>query len=212
MTECIDGSRAARRAGGPLHAAVVYDSDDALRDRAAPFVREGLDRGETILAAVPSQVEQVLRSVLGVDGGDAHWREPGLMHRRTGEAYEDCRAPAARVRLGGRPSSVRGGAGRGGVPRGDRQRTAARPSTLPRPGVAVRGRSPCAGRRRRPRDGCDDGRLRSPGDTHQLGHGAVGGPAADRRRPHPGRLHPRHGGGTPVPVTDRRLPGKPEGV
>ena len=55
MTECIDANRAARRTGGPLHAAVVYDSDDALGDRAAPFVREGLDRGETILAVVPAR-------------------------------------------------------------------------------------------------------------------------------------------------------------
>ena len=104
MTECIDASRAARRAGGPLHAAVVYDSDDALGDRAAPFVREGLDRGETILAAVPSQVEQVLRSVLGVDGGRVHWREPGLAHRRMGEAYEDCRGFLADHRRHGPPA------------------------------------------------------------------------------------------------------------
>ena len=40
---------------------------------------------------VPSQVERVLRSVLGGDGDRVHWREPGLAHRRTGEAYEDCR-------------------------------------------------------------------------------------------------------------------------
>ena len=30
MTECVDANRTARRAGGPLHAAVVYDSDDML--------------------------------------------------------------------------------------------------------------------------------------------------------------------------------------
>ena len=33
MTECIDGGRTTR-AGRPLHAAVVYDSDDTLLDRA----------------------------------------------------------------------------------------------------------------------------------------------------------------------------------
>ena len=60
MTECIDGSRMA----GPLHAAVVYDSDDVLRGGAAPFVRDGLDRGETIFAMLPSQVQLILRSVL----------------------------------------------------------------------------------------------------------------------------------------------------
>ena len=106
MTECIDGSRAARRAGGPLHAAVVYDSDDALEERAAPFVREGLDRGETILAVVPSQVERVLRSVLGGDGDLVQWREPGLAHRRTGEAYEDYRAFLAGQHASGRPTRL----------------------------------------------------------------------------------------------------------
>jgi anti-sigma regulatory factor (Ser/Thr protein kinase) len=72
MTECIDASRTV----GPLHAAVVYDSDDALVDRAAPFVRDALDREETIFAVVPSQVQWVLRSVLGGDGDRVHWREP----------------------------------------------------------------------------------------------------------------------------------------
>jgi anti-sigma regulatory factor (Ser/Thr protein kinase) len=102
MTECIDGSRMA----GPLHAAVVYDSDDALRDCAAPYVRDGLDRGETIFAMVPSQVELVLRSVLGGEGDRVQWREPGLAHRRTGEAYEDCRALLAAQDAVGRPSRL----------------------------------------------------------------------------------------------------------
>jgi anti-sigma regulatory factor (Ser/Thr protein kinase) len=106
MTECTDGSRAARRVSGPLHAAVVYDSDDALGRRAAPFVRDGLDRGETILAVVPSQVERVLRSVLGGDGAHVHWREPGLAHRRMGETYEDCRAYLAEQHATGRPTRL----------------------------------------------------------------------------------------------------------
>jgi anti-sigma regulatory factor (Ser/Thr protein kinase) len=102
MTECIDGSRTT----GPLHAAVVYDSDDALRRGAAPFVRDGLDRGEKIFAVVPSQVELVLRSVLGGDGDRVQWREPGLAHRRIGEAYEECRAFLADQYASGRPTRL----------------------------------------------------------------------------------------------------------
>lgn len=102
MTECIDGGRA----GGPLHAAVLYDSDDVLLRRATPFVRDGLDHGEAILAVVPAQVEQVLRSVLGGDGDRVHWREPGLTHRRTGEAYEDCRTFLADHHASGRPTRL----------------------------------------------------------------------------------------------------------
>ena len=102
MTECIDGSRTA----GPLHAAVVYDSDDVLRGGAAPFVRDGLDRGETIFAMVPSQVQLILRSVLDGDGDRVQWREPGLAHRRTGEAYEECRAFLAAQHAVGRPTRL----------------------------------------------------------------------------------------------------------
>jgi hypothetical protein len=45
--------------GGPLHAAVIYDSEGSLQTRVAPFLRPGLDRGEAILAVVPSRVERV---------------------------------------------------------------------------------------------------------------------------------------------------------
>jgi anti-sigma regulatory factor (Ser/Thr protein kinase) len=102
MTECIDGSRTT----GPLHAAVVYDSDATLLAGTAPFVRDGLDRGEAIFAVVPAQVQRVLRSVLGGDGDQVHWREPGLAHRRTGEAYEDCRTFLAGQHAAGRPTRL----------------------------------------------------------------------------------------------------------
>lgn len=105
MTECIDGGRTTR-AGRPLHAAVVYDSDDTLLDRAGPFVRDGLDRGETIFAVVPSPVERALRSVLDGGGDRVQWREPDLAHRRTGEAYEDCRAFLADQHASGRPTRL----------------------------------------------------------------------------------------------------------
>jgi hypothetical protein len=43
--------------GGPRHAAVIYDSAGSLR--VASFLRAGQDRGEAILAVVPSRVERV---------------------------------------------------------------------------------------------------------------------------------------------------------
>ena len=45
--------------GGPLHAAVIHDSEGSLQRRVAPFLRAGLDRGEAILAVVPSGAERV---------------------------------------------------------------------------------------------------------------------------------------------------------
>jgi hypothetical protein len=43
--------------GGPRPAVVI--SDSAGRLRVAPFLRAGRDRGEAILAVVPSTVERV---------------------------------------------------------------------------------------------------------------------------------------------------------
>jgi len=45
--------------GGPLHAAVIYDSERSLQTWVAPFLRAGRDHGEAILAVVPSRVERV---------------------------------------------------------------------------------------------------------------------------------------------------------
>jgi anti-sigma regulatory factor (Ser/Thr protein kinase) len=106
MTECIDGGRITGRADGPLHAAVVYDADDDLQARTTPFLRAGLDRGETILVVVPSQVERVLRAALGSDGDRVHWREPALARRRTGEAYEECRAFLAARHAAAQPTRL----------------------------------------------------------------------------------------------------------
>ena len=44
-------------AGGPRHAAVIYDSAGS---RVASFLRAGRDHGEAILAVVPSRVERVV--------------------------------------------------------------------------------------------------------------------------------------------------------
>jgi hypothetical protein len=57
MIDRIDRGRG--HEGGPLHVRVSYDSAGSLQTRMAPFLRAGLDRGEAILAVVPSGVEQV---------------------------------------------------------------------------------------------------------------------------------------------------------
>ena len=90
----MSGGVGLREAGDdsrPLHAAVVYDSEDILRSGAALFLRAGLARGEVILAVVPPAVEDSLRAALGGDGDWVWWREPGLARRRLGEAFEEFR-------------------------------------------------------------------------------------------------------------------------
>lgn len=75
----------------PLHAAAVYESEQSLRAKGAPFLRAGLDRGDVILAMVPPSVEEVLRSALGSGGDRVQWQKPGLSHRRLGEVFEEFR-------------------------------------------------------------------------------------------------------------------------
>jgi anti-sigma regulatory factor (Ser/Thr protein kinase) len=92
MTGRSDGRGEAGYLGGSLHAAVVYDSDDSLRTRVAPFLEAGIDRKETILAVVPAGVQQTLRSVLGGHADQVQWREPSLAHRGLGEVFEEFRS------------------------------------------------------------------------------------------------------------------------
>ncbi len=92
MTEHSNGGRrVSGNEGGPLHTAVVYDSEESLRMRAAPFLRRGVDRGEAILAVVPAGAQQILRSALGNHADRVQWREPGLAHRGLGEVFEEFR-------------------------------------------------------------------------------------------------------------------------
>jgi anti-sigma regulatory factor (Ser/Thr protein kinase) len=106
MTESNHGGRTVGRAGEPLHAALVYDSDHVLQERATPFLRAGLDREESILAVVSSPVERTLRSALGEDADRVQWREPGLAHRRLSEVFEECRAFLARRRAATEPTRL----------------------------------------------------------------------------------------------------------
>jgi anti-sigma regulatory factor (Ser/Thr protein kinase) len=53
--------------GGLRHDALVYDSDEQLVERTAPFLREGLEEGPTI-AVLTRQHWSLLREELGADG------------------------------------------------------------------------------------------------------------------------------------------------
>jgi anti-sigma regulatory factor (Ser/Thr protein kinase) len=54
-----------RLAGGYLHDAFVYGSDDEFLQQTAPFVRDGLAAGEAVLVALPPVRIAKLRSALG---------------------------------------------------------------------------------------------------------------------------------------------------
>ena len=91
------------RDGEALHALLRYDSPESLCARAVPYVREGLDRGEAVIAVVSTGVEQVLRSALGDDAGQVRWQAGDVSYGRLGAMFEGFRRFLAEQRAAGVP-------------------------------------------------------------------------------------------------------------
>src|SRR5215217_2580735 len=91
------------RDGDALHALLRYDSQESLCARAVPYVREGLDRGEAVIAVVSTGVEQVLRSALGDDAGQVRWQAGDVSYGRLGAMFEGFRRFLAEQRAAGVP-------------------------------------------------------------------------------------------------------------
>ena len=88
------------------HAVALYDSEESLGARVVPYLREGLDRGETVVAVVSDAAEQIVRSALGGDADRVQWRAGEVSYHRLGAMFEgfrqflaDQRAAGARMRL-----------------------------------------------------------------------------------------------------------------
>jgi anti-sigma regulatory factor (Ser/Thr protein kinase) len=86
---------------GPLHAVVLYDSEASLRAAAVPYVRQGLDRGESVVAVVSGSAEQALLSALGDNAGRVQWHGTGVSYRRLGAMFESFREFLATQRAAG---------------------------------------------------------------------------------------------------------------
>ena len=80
----IGADQAVDRDGEALHALLRYDSPESLCARAVPYVREGLARGEAVIAVVSAEVEQVLRSALGDDAAAGALAGRGRLLRASG--------------------------------------------------------------------------------------------------------------------------------
>src|SRR5215203_4672017 len=89
------------RDGEALHALLRYDSPESLCARAVPYVREGLARGEAVIAVVSTGVEQVLRSALGDDAGQVRWQAGDVSYGCLGAMFEGFRRFLAEQRAGG---------------------------------------------------------------------------------------------------------------
>ena len=93
--------RPATREDGAPHAVALYDSEESLRARVVPYVREGLDRGETIVAVVSDAAERILRSALRGDAGRVQWRAGEVSYDRLGAMFEGFRQFLADQRAAG---------------------------------------------------------------------------------------------------------------
>src|SRR5919112_525473 len=86
-----------------LHTLLVYDCEDSLCARAVPYLRAGLDRGETVVAVVAADVRQVLRGALGDDATRVHWQGGNVSYTRLGAMLEGFRRFLAEQRAAGVP-------------------------------------------------------------------------------------------------------------
>jgi hypothetical protein len=91
------------RDGDALHALLRYDSPERLCARALPYVREGLVRGEAVMAVVSAEVERVLRSALGDDAAGVAWQAEDVSYGRLGVMFEGFRRFLAEQRAAGVP-------------------------------------------------------------------------------------------------------------
>jgi anti-sigma regulatory factor (Ser/Thr protein kinase) len=99
----IGAGRDRDRDGDALHALLRYDSPESLCARALPYVREGLDRGEAVMAVVSAEVEQVLSSALGDDAAGVAWQAEDVSYGRLGVMFEGFRRFLGEQRAAGVP-------------------------------------------------------------------------------------------------------------
>jgi anti-sigma regulatory factor (Ser/Thr protein kinase) len=83
------------------HALLVYDSADSLRARAVPYLRASLDHGETVIAVVAADVQQLLRAALGDEAARVHWQLDTVAYARLGAMFEGARRFFAEQRAAG---------------------------------------------------------------------------------------------------------------
>jgi anti-sigma regulatory factor (Ser/Thr protein kinase) len=85
------------------HAVALYGADEELPGMLLPFVREGLDRGDAVVADVSGQAAAALREGLGDAGNDVLWAVPGLTYTSLGPASEALRSYLAEQYAAGTP-------------------------------------------------------------------------------------------------------------
>ncbi|MGC1210914.1 MAG: sensor histidine kinase [Micromonospora sp.] len=89
------------QAGHFVHAALIVDSDDALRSRLVPALRRSLEARERVFLVVGAHVERVVRDALGELADRLEWGDRSAFYARLGFAYEGLRRYLAAQHAGG---------------------------------------------------------------------------------------------------------------
>jgi anti-sigma regulatory factor (Ser/Thr protein kinase) len=84
-----------------MHALLEFDSAESLCARALPYIREGVERGETVMAVVSPGVERLLRAALGDDAARVRWQADDVSYARLGAMFEGFRRYLAEQRAAG---------------------------------------------------------------------------------------------------------------
>lgn len=87
---------------GFRHAALIVDSDETLRHRLMPALRESLDREAPVLMVVGAGTERLVRAELGASGDRLEWRDTSAYSQRLGFTFEAFRTYLAAQHAAGR--------------------------------------------------------------------------------------------------------------
>jgi anti-sigma regulatory factor (Ser/Thr protein kinase) len=93
-----------------LHQALLYEDSQQFLTAVVPFIRDGLDRGEPVLAVTPEAKSALLRDELGNAAADVQFVEPARWYDAPGRTLAAChryvqerRDGQERVRVVGEP-------------------------------------------------------------------------------------------------------------
>jgi anti-sigma regulatory factor (Ser/Thr protein kinase) len=83
------------------HDALIYDGRDEFIEHMLPFVRDGIDRGESVLAVTSVDNAVALQDALGADGGRVEFRDSTPWYASPGKAFKSYADYVAQHRVNG---------------------------------------------------------------------------------------------------------------
>jgi anti-sigma regulatory factor (Ser/Thr protein kinase) len=87
---------------GFRHAALIVDSDETVRHRLVPALRQDLERNAPVLMVVGADTERVVRAEFGASSDRLEWGDASAFYQRLGFAFEGFRSYLAAQHAAGR--------------------------------------------------------------------------------------------------------------